>query len=263
MISILAVETTGKYGSAAVIMEDGRVFCASSETEMNHLRDIITISDEAIRSAGITGNDLTHVAASAGPGSFTGIRIGVTTARTLAQMLGIPCIRVSSLEGLAVRALDKAVSADAVYIVPVINARRHQTYAGAWQAVFTSDFEKKSVIPVLEERQYMIEELLGIVADKVSDGSKVLFTGDGIDAYEEIIREAFDEAGMNDQLVLAGPEFRYQNASSVAEIAMKSARAGNILDYEELLPEYMRLSEAEQRLREGTLSDKIRKAVKI
>lgn len=263
MISILAVETTGKYGSAAVIMEDGRVFCASSETEMNHLRDIITISDEAVRNAGITKNDLTHVAASAGPGSFTGIRIGVTTARTLAQMLDIPCIRVSSLEGLAVRALDRAISAGASYVVPVINARRHQTYAGAWQAVFTSDYEKQSAIPVLEERQYMIEELLEIVTGKISDGSKVLFTGDGIDAYEEIIREAFAEAGMDDQLMMAEPDLRYQDAASVAEIAMTSALAGNILGYEELLPDYMRLSEAEQRLREGTLSDKIRKAVKI
>ena len=97
MINILALETTGKYGSAAVIREDGRVFCASSETEMNHLKDIITISDEAVRMAGIGKKDLTHVAASVGPGSFTGIRIGVTTARTLGQMLGIPCVSVSSL----------------------------------------------------------------------------------------------------------------------------------------------------------------------
>ena len=68
---------------------------------------------------------------------------------------------------------------------------------------------------------------------------------------------------MDDQLMMAEPDLRYQNAASVAEIAMTSALAGNILGYEELLPDYMRLSEAEQRLREGTLSDKIRKAVKI
>ena len=65
MINILALETTGKYGSAAVIKEDGSVYCASSETEMNHLKDIITISDEAVKAAGITKKELTHVAASA------------------------------------------------------------------------------------------------------------------------------------------------------------------------------------------------------
>ena len=263
MIRILALETTGKYGSAAVITECGRVYCASSETEMNHLKDIITISDEALMKAGISKNELTHVAASAGPGSFTGIRIGVTTARTLGQMLKIPCIKVSSLEGMALRVLDEALSAGAAYIVPCINARRHQTYSGAWKTVSGSGSDKKQIIPVLGEKQYMIEELLGLITEKAADGGTVMFTGDGIDAYEDIIKEAFAVAGMEDRLILAGQELRYQDAGSVAEIALASAAEGKILSFDELLPEYMRLSEAEQRLREGTLSDKIRKAVKL
>jgi tRNA threonylcarbamoyladenosine biosynthesis protein TsaB len=261
MINILALETTGKYGSAAVIKEDGSVYCASSETEMNHLKDIITISDEAVKAAGITKRDLTHVAASAGPGSFTGIRIGVTTARTLGQMLGIPCIAVSSLEAMAGRVLSDAIAAEALYVVPVINARRHQTYAGAWQAVFTSDGENQSIISEMPEKKYMIEELLAELTEKAAGkGAKVFFTGDGIDAYEEIIRDAFSEKGISGLLVLADEEIRYQSADSVAEIALAKAERGDILTYEELLPEYMRLSEAEQRLREGTLSDKIKKA---
>ena len=182
MIRILALETTGKYGSAAVITECGRVYCASSETEMNHLKDIITICDEALMKAGISKNELTHVAASAGPGSFTGIRIGVTTARTLGQMLKIPCIKVSSLEGMALRVLDEALSAGAAYIVPCINARRHQTYSGAWKTVSGSGSDKKQIVPVLGEKQYMIEELLGLITEKAADGGTVMFTGDGIDA---------------------------------------------------------------------------------
>lgn len=261
MINILALETTGKYGSAAVIREDGSVYCASSETEMNHLKDIITISDEAVKAAGITKKDLTHVAASAGPGSFTGIRIGVTTARTLGQMLDIPCIAVSSLEAMARRVLSKAIAADALYVVPVINARRHQTYAGAWQAVFTSDVEHQSMISEMPEKQYMIEDLLAELTDRVMEnGGKVFFTGDGIDAYGDIITDTFAAKGMSGQLILADESIRYQDAGSVAEIALGKAERGDTLTYDKLLPEYMRLSEAEQRLREGTLSDKIRKA---
>lgn len=261
MINILAVETTGKYGSAAVIEEDGSVWCASSETEMNHLKDIITISDEALRLAGITKKDLTHIAASAGPGSFTGIRIGVTTARTMAQMLEIPCIAVSSLEGMARRVLDKAVSDGAQYVVSVINARRHQTYAGAWQAVFTTDHENQSLVPELPEKQYMIEDLLEELTAKSSETSgRVFFTGDGIDAYREIIEDAFGAKGLSDRLILADESVRYQQADTVAEIALGKAERGEVLPYDGLMPEYMRLSEAEQRLREGTLSDKIRKA---
>ena len=260
MINILALETTGKYGSAAVIREDGSVYCASSETEMNHLKDIITISDEAIRLAGITKHDLTHVAASAGPGSFTGIRIGVTTARTLGQMLGLPCIAVSSLEAMARRVQARAASEGALYIASIINARRHQTYAGAWQLQYTSDHERISIMEELPEKQYMIEDLLADLIERSKEtGGKVFFTGDGIDAYEEIIREGFESEGMTDRLILAEEAIRYQNADTVAGIALEKAEAGDTLNYESLLPEYMRLSEAEQRLREGTLSDKIRK----
>lgn len=148
-MKILAIETTGKYGSASVIDETGRVFSASSSEEMNHLRGMITLIDEAVRAAGISKDELTHVAASVGPGSFTGIRIGVTTARIMSQMLGIPCIAVSTLEAMAKRALDAAISSGALYVVPVINARRHQTYAGVYEAVFTTDGEQQSAVSIM------------------------------------------------------------------------------------------------------------------
>ena len=260
-MKVLAIETTGKYGSASVIDEDGRVFSASSSEEMNHLRGMITLIDEAVREAGITKAELTHVAASVGPGSFTGIRIGVTTARIMSQMLGIPCIAVSTLGAMAVRALDKAVSAGALYVVPVINARRHQTYAGVYEAVFTTDGEEKSAVPVMEEKQYMIEELLEELRARMAEysGSVAFFTGDGIDAYSDIIKSTMREGSY----VFADEDIRYQHAESVARIALRKAAAGETLTYNSLMPEYMRLAEAEQRLKAGTLSDRIRKPVKI
>jgi tRNA threonylcarbamoyladenosine biosynthesis protein TsaB len=159
-MKILAIETTGKYGSAAVICDDGRVFSAASYEEMNHLKGMMTLIDKAICEAGIAKSELTHVAASVGPGSFTGIRIGVTTARVMAQMLGIPCIAVPTLQAMAERSLDKAIASKSVFVASVINARRHQTYAGVYEAAFTSDHEHSAAVPVLEEKQYMIEELL-------------------------------------------------------------------------------------------------------
>ena len=114
------------------------------------------------------------------------------------------------------------------------------------------------------EKQYMIEDLLElIISDAASCGGKVLFTGDGIDAYQDIITEAFVSGGVSDQLVFADEEIRYQSAEPAARIAYRMASLGSCVSYEELMPEYMRLSEAEQRLREGTLSDKIRKAGRI
>ena len=274
-MNILAIETTGKYGSASVINEAGEVFSAVSTEEMNHLKGMMVLIDQAIREAGIDKSELTHIAASVGPGSFTGIRIGVVTARVMAQMLDVPCIAVSSLEAMGERVLDAAVSAGSLYVVPMINARRHQIYAGVWEAQFTSDYEHQTLCPVMEEKQYMIEELLAYLSARIAEleseasgrvqslkdmlGNAVYFTGDGIDAYKEIIESSLPDG----TYVFADEELRYQHAESVAKIALRKAKAGSVLGYNELMPEYMRLAEAEQRLRAGTLSDRIRKPVQI
>ena len=249
-MKILAIETTGKYGSVSVINEEGRVWSAESREEMNHLRGIISLIDEALASAGISKSELTHIAASIGPGSFTGIRIGVTTARTMAQILGIPCIAVSSIRALAEGALSKAISSDARFVVPIINARRHQTYGAIYEAEFTSDHEHQSLSVISEEKQYMIEELLDKIGSDVA-----FFTGDGIDAYGDIIKDKLIEGCYS----FADEDVRYQSSVSVAKIALDKAKRSDVIGYEELLPEYMRLAEAEQRLKAGTLSDKIKK----
>lgn len=243
---ILALETTGKYGSAALIDEAGNITASSSSCEMNHLKEIITLANDCLDKAGKKIADVTHVATSEGPGSFTGIRIGVTTARTLAQMMNVPCVGVSSLEGMALNAASSASDNSCGYVCSIINARRRQTYGGIWK------IQDGKLEACKEQKQYMIEEICEMIKDL--DG-KVMITGDGIDAYEEIIRESLDE----EIFALADETVRYQTAVTVAEIAARKVEAGEAVAFNELLPNYMRLSEAEQRLKEGTLSRKIRR----
>ena len=113
----------------------------------------------------------------------------------------------------------------------------------------------------MEEKQYMIEELLEEINRKTAEysGAAAFFTGDGIDAYGDIIKSTMPEGSY----LFADEDLRYQHAESVARIALRKADRGEILSYNELMPEYMRLAEAEQRLRAGTLSDRISKPVKI
>ena len=243
-MKILAIETTGKYGSAALIDDEGRIYYADSHDGMEHLREIIGSVESALDKAGCSKDEITHIAASVGPGSFTGIRIGVTVARTFAQMKGIPCIAVSSLHAMAERVKEDAGSNSCKTIAAIINARRHQIYAGVWEL---ADGELKVRHG---EKQYMIEELLEMLAAD----EKVYFTGDGIDAYEDIINGSRSDGSY----VLAGEDIRYQHAETVAGIAFAKAQRGETLGYNELLPEYMRLAEAEQNLRAGTLSSKIK-----
>ena len=251
-----------------MITDDGRVYGAASREEMNHLKGIISVIDDAINNAGLTKQDLSHIAASIGPGSFTGIRIGVTTARTLAQMFGLPCIAVSSLEAMAERAAGYAASNGCRYVAALINARRNQTYAGAWKLFLPSDsiaiYEGHDSLRcadiICPERQYMIDELLAILKDKAAlTDDKICFTGDGVDAYLDIIESVMDDVSF----AVAPEELRYQDAVQVALIGRRKAEAGDTSSYDALLPEYMRLAEVEQRLKAGTLSDKIKRPQKI
>ena len=250
---ILALETTGKFGSAAIIDESGHCCDSRSLEQMNHLQDITTISSDCCTEMGITPSELTQVAASVGPGSFTGIRIGVTTARTLGQMLNIPCVAVSSLAAMARKGMHTLAEISAkseqsnrieTFVCPIINARRHQTYAGLWR------LKENTIHPELPEKQYMIEDLLIEIAKR---GGTTYFIGDGIDAYESIIRDTLAESSF----ILAEESVRYQDARFVAELAREKVLEGEVLTYEQLLPNYMRKSEAEMRLEAGTLSKKI------
>ena len=95
---ILAIETTGPFCSVALVNDEGLFMEKSSEEEMNHLQGLLPLTQQLLDEAGVEKTQLTHVAASVGPGSFTGIRIGVSTARALGQALNLPLVAVPTLE---------------------------------------------------------------------------------------------------------------------------------------------------------------------
>ena len=96
---ILAIETTGPYGSVALLDGDGNVLGYEvSRDTMSHLKDLIPMVDTVLKKSGVSKNEINLIAPSVGPGSFTGIRIGVSTARALCQALGIRAVPVPTLE---------------------------------------------------------------------------------------------------------------------------------------------------------------------
>ena len=247
---ILAIDTTGKYGSAAVIDKNGKCFTCSSKNEMNHLKDIVIIIDGCLKKAGIDKKEITHIAASIGPGSFTGIRIGVTAARTAAQALDIPCIAVPTLEVIGM-AYEKSPFNDCDMICATINARRGQTYAALWSTCKTEcEFPFSEILP---QKQYMMVDLLDEISKRTG---KTFFCGDGSDIYADVIEKRINKEFIR----IADENIRYQNAENVAKLALSMIKKGEKgIPYNKLLPEYMRKSEAEMRLENGTLSRRIRK----
>ena len=234
---ILGLETTGPVGSAALIDENGNCLQRQTTEKMSHLRELTPMAQELVRERGIRMRALQAVAASVGPGSFTGIRIGVTTARTLGQALKVPCIAVSPLAIFREKCRPEEKKAVAV----IFNARRHQVYG----AVFRAD---GSV--ALAPGPYMLDDVLA-VTEKLAGPETVVFYGDGVDAYETLISPEWRERGF---YVLAGPEERYQTASMVCREALRKFERGETCSYAELKPDYMRIAEAEQRLKDGSLA---------
>lgn len=212
-----------------------------SDEKMNHLRYLTPMIDELLAQGGFTLKDMDAIAVSTGPGSFTGIRIGVSTARGLSQVSGIPLIAVPTLFAFGCSEYEGNREGT---VCPLFNARRGQVYAGAY-----NDF-----CEIVPGGPYMLDEFL----EKVfawQDGNrsgKLLMIGDGVDAYAEKIEELC--RGRNFEM-----KSRYQDAAGVCEMAADMisdpATFGDRLDltYDRLEPEYMRMTEAEQRLRDGTL----------
>ena len=223
---ILALETTGAHASAAIIDEADHVILKKSEGVLNHLQNLMPMVQELLAENGLKLSDLTAVAASQGPGSFTGIRIGVSSARALAQVLDIKAIAVPTLMTFAYHMPQYTG-----LICPVFDARRSQVYAGAYR------WQDGKIKEAVEGAPCMIEEFL----NKVNAlGGQRMFFGDGTKAY----RDYFDDAE------LAPKECRLQSADSVARVAKDLFMQGKAVCCEELKPNYMRKAEAERKLEE-------------
>ncbi len=223
---ILALETTGPHASVAIINEEGKIIENSSDAVLNHLQHLMPMTQELLEKAGLKLSDMSAIAASQGPGSFTGIRIGVSSARALAQVTGLPTIAVPTLKSFAYNAPEFEG-----LICPVFDARRSQVYAGAYRWV---DGE---IVEVVKGAPYSIDEF---VEKTAASGLPRLVFGDGIKAYGD--RFSPEE--------IASEEIRLQVASSVARLAKDLYEAGETLHYEELKPDYMRKAEAERKLEE-------------
>ncbi|MCQ2551405.1 MAG: tRNA (adenosine(37)-N6)-threonylcarbamoyltransferase complex dimerization subunit type 1 TsaB [Clostridia bacterium] len=233
---VLAIETTGPYASVALI--DGKAKIAASKVSkelMNHLKDLMPIIDELLKEAKVEKKDLTAIACSVGPGSFTGIRIGVSTARALAQALDIPCVPVKTLNAFIYQEKKEGL------ICPIINARRGQVYGAIFDR---GDYNCRTI---LAPGPYMLEDVLKAIEEKAY--GKVVFYGDGIDAYEEIISERIPK----DRREYAAKNIRYQSAESVAQDAFMKVLWKKTVSYDKLEPEYMRETEAETKLKDGSL----------
>jgi tRNA threonylcarbamoyladenosine biosynthesis protein TsaB len=223
---ILAFESTAKAASVALV-EAGHLISQYSQcSALTHSRTLLPMAEDMLKNAELTLDKVDLFAVAHGPGSFTGIRIGVSTVKGLAWAADKPCVGVSTLEAMAWHGL-----AAGGYICPVMDARRNQVY----NALFKIENGKPQRL--CEDRPIGLAQL---AEELRALNAPVLLVGDGAELTEKYL----SEQGL--PCTVAPENLRWQSAWGVAMAAMDK-EPGNA---DSLLPVYLRLSQAERERQE-------------
>lgn len=228
-MKVLALETSAKAVSAAVT-EDGKVLASGyQDTGLTHSRTLMPIVEHILKNTDLTVQDCDVIAVAAGPGSFTGIRIGVSAAKGLAFAADKPAVGVSTLAAMA-----RNVAWMDGLVVCAMDARRQQVYNALFQA------ENGRLTRLTPDRAISLEDL---AAEIKADARLKIIVGDGA----RLCYNDLSERGISCRMAPA--HLVMQNAVSVALEAEELAGAGQLLTAQELQPVYLRPAQA-QRLRD-------------
>ena len=223
---LLAFETSAKAASVALLEEDRLLGECCQNTGMTHSQTLLVMAQDLLGQCGKAVEDVTHVAVAAGPGSFTGVRIGVAAAKGFAWGRELPCCGVSTLEAMALGA-----GIWSGYVCPVMDARRSQVY----NALFRVD--RGAYTRVCEDRAIALSDLSREL--KQLDGP-VFLVGDGSVLTHRTLREEIPS------LVLPPEWKQHQRAVGVGLAAKKKLDDPHAWDGAALVPNYLRLSQAER-----------------
>ena len=223
---ILAFESSATAASVA-LTENGKLLGESFQnTGLTHSQTLMVMAEDTLKQCGKTAQDVQAVAVAAGPGSFTGVRIGVAAAKGFAWGAEIPCYGVSTLE-----AMTESLGVYDGYVCPCMDARRNQVY----NAVFSA--EGGELTRVTEDRAIALSDL----KEELKKAEKPVFlVGDGANLCYNTLRADVPN-------LILPPEHRiHQRAVGVAILAQRMHDAGIAPSGGELEPNYLRLSQAER-----------------
>lgn len=226
---ILALDSTAQVGSVALCEDEKLIAEYTINTGHTHSETLLPMVESVLKIAGYTVNDVDLFVCTAGPGSFTGVRIGAATVKGIAFGKNQPCIGVSTLEALALN----GVALDGI-LCPSMNARRQQVY----NALFASD--GTSLTRLCEDRALAITELGEELATKCPD-LPVYLMGDGA----KLVYDALSES-LGERLVMLPERLIHQSGYNTAIAGLRLYRDGVRTTDFELAPVYLRPSQAER-----------------
>ncbi len=230
---ILGIDSSGLTASVAILDEDNDIVIAEYTVNLKktHSETLLPMIDEMFRLTGIVKSDITAVAVAAGPGSFTGLRIGGAAAKGIASALGIPVAAVPTVDGLAYNCYGYSG-----VVCPIMDARRQQTYTGIYE--FADDSVSYKLNPILSQCAIGIDELTVRLNDL---GRQVMFLGDGVPVFKEYLDEH-----LSVRHFFAPAHMNRQSAASTGRLGAEYIKRGETVSAADFAPEYLRQSQAER-----------------
>lgn len=235
---VLALDSSGLVASVALVEEDGFESTLRAEYTVNykktHSQTLLPMLDEIVKMTETDLESVDAIAVAAGPGSFTGLRIGSATAKGLGLALQKPLVAVPTLDALAYNLYGTEK-----LICPLMDARRNQVYTGIYE------FQGRRLNCLEAPAAVDIMEIAGKLCALKRD---VIFLGDGAPVYHyrltEVLMAELHEAGKRHDFAPA--HLNKQRAGAVGALALQYLREGRIQTAAEHQPDYLRLSQAER-----------------
>jgi len=226
-MKMLAIDSSGLVASVALVTEDKLLGEYTTNLKKTHSQTLLPMLDALFNMLGMEPDQVDAIAVAGGPGSFTGLRIGSATAKGLGLALDKPIVSVPTVDALAYN-----FSGTSSLVCPLMDARRNQTYTGLYS------FEGERMETVLPQRAVAIEE---IIEEINVLGRDVIFLGDGVPVFREIIKGSIKVG-----YYFAPPHLSAQRAGALGALAIKYYEEGRVQSADEHSPDYLRLSQAER-----------------
>lgn len=251
-MKILAFDSSGLVASVALLEDEQVIAEYNVNYKKTHSQTLLPMLDEIVRMVELDLSEIDAIAVAAGPGSFTGLRIGSATVKGLGLALDKPIISVPTMEGMAMQGWGY----DGI-ICPIMDARRNQVYTGIYRSV-PETFEQESRTEAAEaekaaatgnvrrRRLEILEDQMAVdiyeLLEKLDQlGEKVLFLGDAVPVQRQTIREKLEVP-----CEFAPAHLNRQRAAALGVLAFDYLRAGKTESAADHKPEYLRVSQAER-----------------
>lgn len=222
-MKVLAMDTSSQTMAVAVMEDQAILGQIQTMVNKTHSKTLMPAIDYLMKNINLTPADLDRIAVAQGPGSYTGLRIGVTTAKTLADTLPAELVGISSLKVIAANCIGESD-----LIVPLFDARRENVYAGVYQ------WQNHALVNVLADQHLSLEKLLEHLKDKTC-----LFVGADVKKFQASIVEKLPLAKINSVV-----QWDYPNGVVLNQLAQKEKP---VEDIHQFLPNYLKRVEAEEK----------------